>query len=285
MRSRLRRSKRPAAPATARFPLPIRLPALPAALRDSARRRGVGLVAALVLETLLILLMLSLGMSNDPPEFAGEKLTSFDVTEDVEQPQPPQPSPEPPSAPAAAAQVAQSQPQPQPANPVPALPQPAQQPPAIAIPVKPVSPAPAAPAAPQVRAVIRGQNYGPSDTGRQGIPDSQRVGTAPNGKPLYAADWYRKPYDDETRGYLSLARGPGWGLIACRTAPDWRVEDCVELGESPQGSGIAHAVASAAWQFKVRPPRVGGDYKIGEWVRIRIDYQTRVGPDTPAGPR
>lgn len=254
--------------------MPFRLPALPAALRETARRRGVGLVAALVLEALLILLMLSLGMSNDPPQFAGEKVTSFDVSEDVEQPQPPQPSPEPPSAPAASAQAAQSQPQPAPAQVRPAPPQVAQQPPAIAI---PVTPAPAAPAAPQVRAVIRGQNYGPADTGRQGIPDSQRVGTAPNGKPLYAAAWYREPYEDEMRGYLSLAQGPGWGLIACRTAPDWRVEDCEELGEAPQGSGIAHAAASAAWQFKVRPPRVGGQYKVGEWVRIRIDYQTRAG--------
>lgn len=264
--------------------MPFRLPALPAALRESARRRGVGLVAALVLEALLILLMLSLGMSNDPPEFAGEKVTSFDVSEDVEEPQPPQPSPEPPSAPAAA-QVAptQVQPQPQVAQPVPAPPQPAPQPPAIAI---PVNPAPAAPAAPKARAVIRGgQSYGPADTGRQGIPDSQRVGTAPNGKPLYAAAWYREPYDDEMRGYLSLAHGPGWGLIACRTAPDWRVELCEELGESPQGSGIAHAAAAAAWQFKVRPPRVGGEYKVGEWVRIRIDYQTRTSAAPSPGRR
>ena len=74
------------------------------------------------------------------------------------------------------------------------------------------------------------------------------------------------------RGYMSTARGPGWGLIACRTAPDYRVEDCVALAEYPEGSQINRAVLAAAWQFKVRPPRRGGQPQVGSWVRIRIDY-------------
>lgn len=114
---------------------------------------------------------------------------------------------------------------------------------------------------------------GPVDTGSPN-PDTPRVsGSGPNGEPLYAAAWYRKPYDDELAGYLSTASGPGWGLIACRTAPDYRVEDCVKVDEYPAGSNIARAVLAAAWQFKVRPPRIGGQPKIGEWVRIRIDYE------------
>ena len=89
-----------------------------------------------------------------------------------------------------------------------------------------------------------------------GVPgDSKRVGTAPGGQPMYAAAWYREPYDDELSGYLSTAQGPGWALIACRTAPDWRVEDCVGLSEYPTGSNMLRAVLAAAWQFRVRPPR------------------------------
>lgn len=130
-------------------------------------------------------------------------------------------------------------------------------------------PAPPAPAAPR-------RVYGPPDVRPPAPPDSVRVeGTGPNGEPLYAAAWYREPYDNELRGYLSTAIGPGWGLIACRTVADYRVEDCVILGESPPGSGIARAVQAAAWQFRVRPPRVGGRDQVGEWVRIRIDYQRR----------
>jgi len=116
-------------------------------------------------------------------------------------------------------------------------------------------------------------SMGPPDTGLAAASDTPRVGgSGPNGEPLYAAAWYREPYRDELLGYLSTATGPGWGLIACRTAPDYRVEDCVKIDEYPTGSNIARAALAAAWQFQVRPPRVGGKPKIGEWVRIRIDY-------------
>ena len=114
--------------------------------------------------------------------------------------------------------------------------------------------------------------YGPQATGGSSYGDTARVGTAPNGEPLYAAAWYREPGEDELRGYLSTATGPGWGLIACRTAPDFRVEDCVSLDEEPHGSQINRAILAAAWQFKVRPPRLGGVSQVGSWVRIRIDY-------------
>ena len=104
--------------------------------------------------------------------------------------------------------------------------------------------------------------------------DSQAVGTAPDGQPLYSAEWYREPTDTELGAYLPKQMpSEGWGLIACKTAPRFRVEDCVELGNSPPGSHLAGAVRQAAWQFLVRPPRVGGRDLIGSWVRIRIDYR------------
>ena len=136
---------------------------------------------------------------------------------------------------------------------------------------------PPAPAVPPIAArPPSGRVYGPPNVG--GSPasrDTERVGTAPNGEPLYAAAWYREPRDDELRGYLSTASGPGWGLIACRTAPDYRVEDCVGLDEYPNGSQINRAVLAAAWAFQVRPPRLGGQPLVGAWVRIRIDYGTK----------
>jgi protein TonB len=103
--------------------------------------------------------------------------------------------------------------------------------------------------------------------------DSQRVGTAPDGEPLYNAEWYRRPTPAELSPYLP-ARMPkeGWGLVACKTAARFQVEDCVELDSSPPGSRLAGAVRQAAWQFRVRPPRIGGKELIGTWVRIRIEY-------------
>lgn len=97
--------------------------------------------------------------------------------------------------------------------------------------------------------------------------------TGPGGQRLYDAQWYRRPTNAELAYYLPAgAPRIGWGLIACRTVAQYRVEDCAEIGESPAGSGLARAVRQAAWQFKVLPPRIGGHAEIGAWVRIRIDY-------------
>lgn len=107
-----------------------------------------------------------------------------------------------------------------------------------------------------------------------GGDDSEEVGRAPNGEVLYAADWARKPTNTELNGYLPPNAPDGWGLIACRTVAGNRVEDCVELGQSPRGSRLASAVRQAAWQFRVLPPRRNGRSLIGSWVRIRIDYSS-----------
>ena len=109
-----------------------------------------------------------------------------------------------------------------------------------------------------------------------GEGDSEEVGRGPHGEVLYAAEWARRPTDAELSGYLPRNAPDGWGLIACRTIPGNRVEDCVELGQSPAGSHLASAVRQAAWQFRVRPPRKGGKALVGEWVRIRIEYE-RIG--------
>jgi protein TonB len=110
--------------------------------------------------------------------------------------------------------------------------------------------------------------------GGSGRGDSEEVGRGPNGEVLYAAEWARHPTDAELGGYLPRNAPDGWGLIACRTAPENRVEDCIELDQSPRGSHLASAVRQAAWQFRVRPPRKNGRPLIGSWVQIRIEYST-----------
>ena len=102
--------------------------------------------------------------------------------------------------------------------------------------------------------------------------DSEVVGRGPHGELLYAAEWAREPTNAELSGYLPHDPSDGWGLIECKTIPNDRVDDCIELDQWPHGSHLAAAVRNAAWQFRVRPPRKGGKTLVGSWVRIRIDY-------------
>ena len=104
-----------------------------------------------------------------------------------------------------------------------------------------------------------------------GDGDSEVVGKGPHGEVLYAAEWARRPTDTELGGYLPKNPPDGFGLIACKTVAGDRVEDCIELDQTP-GSHLASAVRQAAWQFRVRPPRRNGVPLVGSWVSIRIDY-------------
>ena len=98
------------------------------------------------------------------------------------------------------------------------------------------------------------------------------VGDGPGGAKVYQAEWYREPTNAEIEGYLPRnLRQSGWALIICRTIADYRVEDCRELEEWPSGSGLARSMRQAAWQFRIRPTRIGGKPQIGTWVRIRFD--------------
>lgn len=251
-------------------------------LRSGAGRRALAIALALLIEGLLLLLILtfSVGERREPVEEAVTVTNLIPVEAEEEtvdpgdQPQPadrpqdqplPRPTPREPRA---------FQPAETPAAPA-AQPNPVSTPPIILptpFTLPPSAPAPRAPARP---APSTARVYGPPDVGGSpALRDTEVVGRAPDGSPLYAAAWYREPRDRELSDYLSTARGPGYGLIACRTAPNWRVVDCVPLDETP-GSQINRAVLAAAWEFQVRPPRRGGQYLVGAWVRIRIDYSIR----------
>ncbi len=152
-------------------------------------------------------------------------------------------------------------------------------PPPITLPVKPtIAPPPTPTTKPTPWLEISKEEMAAGDisklptAGSGSAGDSEVVGQGPNGEALYAAEWAREPSDAELSGYLPNNMKEGYGLIACKTAPGNRVEDCIELGQSPAGSHLASAVRQAAWQFRVRPPRKGGRPLIGSWVRIRIDY-------------
>ncbi|KPL68220.1 hypothetical protein SZ64_08845 [Erythrobacter sp. SG61-1L] len=246
-------------------------------IRAEFGRRATGIVVALLLECIIIGLLLTLSMGKKQEVPMASVVTTFDSASDDDTDSKPDAKPEEQKPTVQPSAQPQDQPQPDP-QPVPqpvVQPQPAPSPPAF-VPISKnqmaqldISNLPKA----QSAAAPAKQTYGPANVG--GANDSERVGTAPNGKPMYAAQWYREPTHDEMAGYLSTADGPGWGLITCRTVPEYRVDSCVALDESPDHSNIARAALAAAWQFKVRPPRLGGKYKYGEWVRIRIDYEIR----------
>jgi protein TonB len=101
--------------------------------------------------------------------------------------------------------------------------------------------------------------------------DSAVVGKGPRGEDLYAAEWVREPTKQEINHYLPANAQPGYGVIACKTYPRFRVDDCYRMGSVPASSQLDKVLINAAWQFKIRPPRKNGQLMVGEWVRIRFD--------------
>ena len=227
--------------------------------RAPLRRRASSFALALAINVGLLLLLIELGVVTAPQQQRSRALT-VDLL---------------PESRSASTQQTQQKAEHQQAN------RPVVKPPPIVIPMKPTIAAPPKPPA-QPWIEMSKDQLAAADisklpaAGAGGAGDSEVVGRGPNGEALYAAEWAREPTDAELSGYLPRNAPDGWGLIACKTIPGNRVDDCVELGNSPPGSHLASAVRQAAWQFRVRPPRKGGKAMIGEWVRIRIEYQ-RIG--------
>ena len=109
-----------------------------------------------------------------------------------------------------------------------------------------------------------------------GVPangTSAAVGEGPGGVTLYKAEWVVEPSDAQLRTFLpGTVEAGSWALIACQTIAHNQVENCAQLGEAPRGSGLSKAMRLAAWQFRIRPPRIDGKAMVGAWVRIRIDF-------------
>ena len=234
--------------------------------RPSLRRRTASFALALAIEVLLLLAFFTLNFRDKRPEFKGGTLSTFDVSAESERDRSATPQKK-------KEQAAETRPP----RPVPPIPKPVIKLPTPNLDMLEVTrevyqAADISKLGSNAPGYVRSADAGGS--GGRNAGDSAIVGTAPNGEPLYAAEWYREPTNTELGGYLpkSMPEGGGWGMIACKTAPRFRVTDCVELGQGPAGSHLAGAVRQAAWQFLVRPPRVGGKSLVGEWVRIRVDY-------------
>lgn len=225
--------------------------------RELLRRRAIGLVLVVIIHILGFLLLLSLApqvLQRITPDLKSFPLMSYSE----------KPAPKP--AARSDAPRGKTQPVPKPQTPVPVPPLPTN---LILM------------TSEQFRATdianIRPQRAD-SSTGHGGAGNdvAEGPGEGPGGAKLYPADWYREPTTAEMAFYLKDKRQAGWAMIACRTAPDFRVEDCREMTESPSGSGLAGALRQAAWQFRVRPPRIGGKPQMGVWVRILFDFQVGV---------
>ena len=236
--------------------------------RASRPRRAASFLLAIAIEVLLLLAFFTINFrERDKPQFEGGRLTTFDISAESEADRSSRPQPE------EREQALEVRP-PRPVPPIPA--------PKVELPERPLDMIEVTREVYEASDIAKLGSNAPgysrsADSGAasgRSPGDSQRVGTAPNGEPLYNAEWYREPTDTELAAYLprSMPENGGWGLIACKTAERYRVTDCVELGQAPAGSHLAGAVRQAAWQFMVRPPRIGGKPMIGEWVRIRITY-------------
>jgi protein TonB len=227
--------------------------------RPPLRRRLTGLLAALGVNLALLFVLMTLGIIPAP-----QQQRSRSIIVDLL-----------PESRRAAATTQKTEVQ----KPRIAANRPVPKPPPIVLPVKPTIAPPPAPAdKPSPWVEMSSQDLAASDisklpaSGAGAAGDSEVVGHGPNGEALYAAEWARHPTDAELGGYLPRNAPDGFGLIACKTVADNRVEDCIELDQEPRGSHLAAAVRQAAWQFRVRPPRKGGRPLVGSWVQIRIDY-------------
>lgn len=236
----------------------------------SGRRRAVSFALAVAAHLLVVLLLLRLGPEPVRRLVEDAPLATFDVAPAPED----RPKPEPARVTAKTPRITGDAPSPAPAGPKATSPVTATKPPPMIL----------LPGGMELfdAADIGKMRAAPGDGGdAEGAGDSVAAsgpGEGPGGQKLFNAEWYREPSRAELAGYLPGGAPPGsWALIACRTLPEYHVDNCRSLGEAPAGSGLARAMRQAAWQFRVRPPRIGGKAMVGAWVRIRFDFDREPG--------
>lgn len=224
--------------------------------RPSISQRGLAIALTLLAELIFLLILLGIAPTSFGDRKPAGRPTMIDLV----------PAAEPKAAEAATAEQSAATP---PAKPVPRL------------------PTPRVPPVPNRKSPfleLTREEFAAADISKLGTAGgkvasgrgetSASVGTGPGGVTLYAAEWFREPTDAELGGYLPKRSIPpgAWAEVACKTIADNRVENCQALGESPPGSGLAHAIRLAGWQFRIRPPRIDGKPQVGTWVKVHIAF-------------
>lgn len=219
------------------------------------RRRAAALGLSLAFVALLILVLLRLGVSPPSPRPDGRSLATFDVGPAADEL-----APKPRRATAKAAPAAARLPPPVPPTPLPN----AAAPPILAMNLNDTD----------IGKMERAPKGGEDEGDGKDSAAPYGPGAGPGGARLYDAEWYRVPPPNALALYLPRGAPAGaWATIACRTIANYRVDDCRQLDDSPPGLGLSRALRQAAWQFQVRPPRLGGKPLIGAWVRIRFTFE------------
>lgn len=242
----------------------------------SPRQRATSLLLTVLVHLLLLWLLLTLApqIVRRPPNTS---MSSFDVAAEGDRQDAPAPAARAERRAAERAETVRQPPPPPPPPPSVAV----EQPGAITLPSEIMSLSRSDYTASNVAGMprtARGAETGDkAESGAGDAGEAVASGGGGAGERMYDVDWYRRPTSAELAFYLPKRAGPitGWGLIACRTASGYRVEDCRELDQYPAGSGLSRAVRQAAWQFRVLPPRRGSTPILGAWVRIRIEYTPR----------
>ena len=224
------------------------------------RRRAGALGLSLLVVGLLILALLRLGGVTLTRPTEGRSLTTFDLNADDQQRAPQQRQATRRAATKAAPAAAKAPPPPLPPAPLPNK----AAPPMIAMSLGDTD----------IGKMERAAKGDDGDTDGKDSATPYGPGSGPGGARLYEAEWYREPPPNVLKLYLPNGAPPGaWATIACRTVANYHVDDCRQLDDSPPGMGLSRAVRQAAWQFLVRPPRLGGKPLIGAWVRIRFTFE------------
>ncbi|MDH7974215.1 hypothetical protein QH494_18660 [Sphingomonas sp. AR_OL41] len=232
-------------------------------LPDRLRGRAVAMVLAIGIELLVVAALLTLGHYQREAQKRDEKLATFQVLPEAKL------APRPASRATKVTKVKHDSGGAAPKSPTqdkPATPEPKPETPLFI----PLSKDEMAAADIGRMASASGNDAGDGRSTGRDSGAAYGPGEGPGGERLFNAEWEREPTRAEMVTYMPAGVETGWGMVACKTIPGNRVENCRSIGESP-GSGLSRMLRQAAWQFHVRPPRIGGKPQIGAWVRIKFD--------------